>query len=177
MKKTLSNTKLFQAGPLSVVVMATAVNAEGQANIITLGMYMPISFSPPLVCIGIAPQRYSHDLISRSGEFVVNIPSMDLVKEMHFCGTKSGRNFDKFTATSLTSLPAKVVKAPLIKECIGHLECKVVQTHVCGDHTLFVGQVVSACADETILSEGNFDPLKAKPIVQKNHEYFTVTDN
>lgn len=177
MKKTLSNTKLFQAGPLSVVVMATAINAEGQANIITLGMYMPISFSPPLVCIGIAPQRYSHDLISRSGEFVVNIPSIDLVEEMHFCGTKSGRNIDKFTATSLTSIPAKVVKVPLIKECIGHLECEVVQTHVCGDHTLFVGQVVSACADETILSDGNFDPLKARPIVQKNHVYFTVTDN
>lgn len=177
MKKTLSNTKLFQAGPLSVVVMATAINAEGQANIITLGMYMPISFSPPLVCIGIAPQRYSHDLISRSGEFVVNIPSIDLVEEMHFCGTKSGRNIDKFAATSLTSIPAKVVKVPLIKECIGHLECKVVQTHVCGDHTLFVGHVVSACADETILSDGNFDPLKARPIVQKNHVYFTVTDN
>ncbi|MCW4039857.1 MAG: flavin reductase family protein [Candidatus Bathyarchaeota archaeon] len=177
MKKTLSNTKLFQAGPLSVVVMATAINAEGQANIITLGMYMPISFSPPLVCIGIAPQRYSHDLISRSGEFVVNIPSIDLVEEMHFCGTKSGRNIDKFTATSLTAIPAKVVKTPLIKECIGHLECKVIQTHVCGDHTLFVGQVVSACADETILSNGNFDPLKARPIVQKNHVYFTVTDN
>jgi flavin reductase (DIM6/NTAB) family NADH-FMN oxidoreductase RutF len=81
MKKTLSNTKLFQAGPLSVVVMATAINAEGQANIITLGMYMPISFSPPLVCIGIAPQRYSHDLISRSGELELN-PGVTLINSL-----------------------------------------------------------------------------------------------
>lgn len=179
MKTLLTDNTLFQAGPASVVVMVTAAaaDADGRTNIITLGMYMPISHTPPLVCIGIAPGRYSHDLIARSGAFVVNIPSIDLVNEMHFCGTKSGRDLDKFTATALTPIPARMVEPPLIKECIGHLECRVVQTHSCGDHTLFVGKVIAASADEKVLTEGNFDPLKAKPIVQKNHIYFTVTDN
>jgi flavin reductase (DIM6/NTAB) family NADH-FMN oxidoreductase RutF len=177
MKTQLLTNNLFQAGPTSVVVMVTAVDTDGQANIITLGMYMPISHTPPLVCIGIAPKRFSHDLIARSSEFVVNIPSIDLVQEMHFCGTKSGRDLDKFTATRLTPIPANRVGAPLINECIGHLECRVVQTHTCGDHTLFIGEVIAASADEDILTEGKFDPLKAKPIVQKNHIYFTVTDS
>jgi flavin reductase (DIM6/NTAB) family NADH-FMN oxidoreductase RutF len=177
MKTLLPDNRLSQAGPANVVVMVTAADAEGRANIITLGMYMPLSHTPPLVCIGIAPRRYSHDLIARSGEFVVNIPSIDLVHEMHFCGTKSGRDLDKFTATALTPIPARTVGSPLINECIGHLECRVVQTHSCGDHTLFVGKVLAASVDESVLTDGNFDPLKAKPIVQKNHIYFTVTDS
>lgn len=176
MKLELPNNKLFQAGPASVVVMVTCIDEHNKANIITLGMYMPLSFNPPLVCIGVAPKRYSHDLIAKSGEFVVNIPAIDLVKEMHFCGTKSGRDFDKFNEMNLTSIPAKMVKPPLIEECIGHLECKVVQSHVCGDHTLFVGEVLSARVNDDILSDGNFNPLKAKPIIQKNHVYFTVTN-
>ena len=177
MKTQLLDNNFFQAGPTSVVVMVTAADPDGRANIITLGMYMPISHTPPLVCIGIAPRRFSHDLIAGSGEFVVNIPSIDLVHEMHFCGTKSGRDLDKFTATRLTPIPARKVGPPLINECIGHLECRVVQTHICGDHTLFIGEVIAASADERVLTKGKFDPLKAKPIVQKNHIYFTVTDS
>ena len=177
MKKSLPRDKLFQASPTSVVVMATCVGSEGKANIITLGMYMTISSNPPLVCIGVSPKRYSHDLIAESGEFVVNVPSIDLEKEMHFCGTKSGRDLDKFKETGLTPVPAKKVKSPLIAECFGHLECKVVQSHTCGDHTLFVGEVLDSSIDEEVLTGGRLNPLKAKPIVQKNHVYFTVTDN
>jgi flavin reductase (DIM6/NTAB) family NADH-FMN oxidoreductase RutF len=168
--------RFFQAGPPSVVVMVTATTGTTPANIITLGMYMPISHTPPLLCIGIAPQRYSHDLITASGEFVVNIPSIDLVEQMHLCGTQSGRDIDKFTTTGLTPIPATRVTPPRIKECIGHLECRVVQSHRCGDHTLFVGEVLAASIDASVLTDNKFDPLKAKPIVQKNHVYFTVTD-
>jgi len=130
-----------------------------------------------LVCIGVSPKRYSHNLIAESGEFVVNVPSIDIEKEMHFCGTKSGRDLDKFKETGLTPVPAKKVKSPLIAECFGHLECKVVQSHTCGDHTLFVGEVLDSSIDEEVLTGGRLNPLKAKPIVQKNHVYFTVTDN
>jgi flavin reductase (DIM6/NTAB) family NADH-FMN oxidoreductase RutF len=52
----------------------------------------------------------------------------------------------------------------------------VVQTYTCGDHTLFVGKVVAASVDEDVLTEGNLDLIKAKPIVQKNHVYYTVID-
>ena len=156
--------------------MVTATTGTAPANIITLGMYMPISHTPPLLCIGVAPQRYSHDLIAESGEFVVNIPSINLVEQMHLCGSQSGRDIDKFTTTGLTPIPATHVTPPRIQECIGHLECRVVQSHSCGDHTLFVGEVLAASVDASVLTDDKFDPLKAKPIVQKNHVYFTVRD-
>ncbi|UCH37938.1 MAG: flavin reductase family protein [Candidatus Bathyarchaeota archaeon] len=175
MKVTLTAEKVMQAGPPSAVVMVTCVDTEKNANIITLGMYMSISFTPRLICIGISPKRYSHDLIVESGEFVVNVPSIDLTEAMDFCGTESGRRLYKFAATGLTPIPAQRVTPPLIQECFGHLECKVVQSYVCGDHTLFVGEVIAASVEEDVLTDGTLDPVKAQPIINKNHVYFTIT--
>ncbi len=175
-KKELPPGKLLQAGPPSVVVLATCIDKEGNPNIITLGMYMPLSFNPPYVCIGIAPSRYSHDLIAETGEFVINVPSIDYEKDSHFCGVKSGRNVDKFAETRFSPRSAEKVKPPLIEECYGHLECKVVQQHTCGDHTLFVGEVLKAYLNEDVIKDGDLDPLKARPMTQKNHVYFNLTD-
>ena len=176
MKRELPEHRWLQPGPASVVVMATCVGNEGRPNIITLGMYMPISSRPPLVCIGVAPSRYSHGLIGETGEFVVNVPSIGLEEQMHYCGVKSGRDVDKFAETGLTAIPSLKVKPPRIEECFGHLECKVVQRHVCGDHTLFVGEVVATSVDEDVMDGDVLNVLRARPIVQKNHVYFTVTD-
>jgi flavin reductase (DIM6/NTAB) family NADH-FMN oxidoreductase RutF len=115
---------------MSSVVMVTYVEAQNNANIITLVMFMSISHIPRLICISISPKRYSRDLIVSSGEFVTNVLSIDLEEEMLFCGTKSVRDFDKFAEAKLAPLPAKTVTPPLIKECLGHLECRVVQTNV-----------------------------------------------
>ncbi len=168
--------RLLQPGPPPPVVMATCVDKEGNPNIITLGMYMSISHTPPQVCIGVAPQRYSHDLIAETGEFVVNVPPIDIEKEMHYCGTESGRRVDKFKETGLTPIPALKVKPPRIEECFSHIECRVVKSVVCGDHTLFVGEVVATTANRDVMDGDVIDVLKARPIVQKNHVYYTVTD-
>jgi len=175
-KIELAEARRLQPGPAGVVVLATCQGKEGPLNIITLGMYMPISLRPPLVCIGVAPGRYSHGLIEETGEFVVNTPPIAIEEEMHYCGVKSGRDVDKFAETGLTPIPSLKVGPPRIEECFGHLECKVVQTHTCGDHTLFVGEVVATSADEDVMKGNVLDVLKALPIVQKNHVYFTVRE-
>ena len=80
MKRDLPPNQLMQANPPSTVVMATSVDSDGKPNIITLAMYIPISSKPPMICIGVSPKRYSHNLILESGEFVVNVPSIKLEK-------------------------------------------------------------------------------------------------
>ena len=174
-KIELGENSRLQVAPTGNVVLVTCGENE-EANIITVGMYMPISIRPPLVCIGIAPQRYSHQLIEKTGEFVVNSPSITIEKEMHYCGVESGRKVNKWEKTGLTAIPSLKVKTPRIMECYGHLECKVVETHIMGDHTLFVGEVVATSADEDVMNGDVLDPLKARPILQKNHVYFTITD-
>ncbi len=96
MKESLPRLRYSQAGPVSPVVLVTCMDSAGKANIITLGMYMPISHDPPQVVIGVSPKRYSHDLIAEQGEFVVNSPGFDIAERVQLCGVKSGRDADKW---------------------------------------------------------------------------------
>ena len=176
MKKILPTNKFSQAGPVSPIVMVTCVDANGKPNIITLGMFMSISIDPLQVCIGVSPERYSHNLIEEKGEFVVNCPGIELEDAMHLCGIKSGRKIDKFKEFNLTAVTAQKVEPPLIEECYGHLECKTVNRLICGDHTLFVREVIAASVRESCYKDGKLDLSMAKPIAQKNWLYHTLSD-
>ena len=158
------------------IVLVTTVDAKGKPNIITLGWTMPTSRDPPLVAISVGTRRYSHGLIEDSKEFVVNVPPEGLVQEAHFCGTRSGRTVDKFVRSGLTSLPSVRVKPPRIKECIAHLECKLVQKLRTGDHTIFVGEVVSASVDEELFDfdRGFTNPEKFKPLLHLGGSFYTI---
>ena len=166
----------LRVGPPTSVVLATCASADGRPNIITLGMYMPISARPPMVVIGVSPRRYSHGLIRETGEFVVNVPPRGLVGQVVFCGQVSGRDHDKFREAGLTPVPASRVKPPLIGECVSHLECRVAASHECGDHTLFVGEVAAAHVTEGMLrTDETLDVQRAQPISHKGGRYFAPT--
>jgi flavin reductase (DIM6/NTAB) family NADH-FMN oxidoreductase RutF len=102
------------------------------------------------------------------------VPSIDLKEEMHYCGIKSGKDMDKFAETGLTPVKAIKVRPPLIEECFSHLKCKMVQQHIFGNHTLFVGKVVATSVNEEVMKGNALDILKARQIIQKNHIYYTV---
>jgi flavin reductase (DIM6/NTAB) family NADH-FMN oxidoreductase RutF len=175
MKKILDKSNWLQAGPPSSVVLATCIDSKGKSNIITLGMFMYISQNPPLVCIGVAEQRYSHKLILDQGEFAINVPTTGIIEKMHKCGITSGKDMDKFKEHGLTPIPAQKIKPALIEECYGHLECKVWNHYECGDHTLIVDEVVAASANSDVLDEhSNLMLTKAKPVIQKNWNYHTT---
>lgn len=126
------------------VVLATCFDDQGKPNAITLAWCSPVSHHPLVVAIAISPMRYSHDLIVNAGEFVINLPGIELAKEVNWMGRKSGKKNDKFKVTGLSFEPAKEVNAPVIRECYGHLECKVINQVASGDHTTFFGEVVYA---------------------------------
>ena len=130
------------------IVLVTSVDTMGKPNIITMGWSMFCSGDPPMVAISVGKTRYSHRLISQTKEFVYTFPGEDLEKEMLYCGTHSGRDVDKFKETGLTAVKAKLVKPPLIEECIANFECQVVGKHDAGDHTIFVGKIVAAWISE-----------------------------
>lgn len=153
-------------------VLVTSGEA-GEANIITLAWAMPTSMKPPLIVISVRPTRHSYKLIKKTREFVVNIPTMEIVRETLFCGRRTGRLHDKFKETKLTPLPAKSVKAAIIKECAAHLECKLRQAFSTGDHVILVGEVVEAYVDEDRF-QNEFDIKKAKLIYHVGGNKFTT---
>ncbi|MDI6846926.1 MAG: flavin reductase family protein [Candidatus Bathyarchaeia archaeon] len=157
-------------------VLVSCAGKTGKPNIITLAWAMPTSINPPLVAVSIAPRRHSHSLIEETKEFVVNIPTMNILKETLFCGRVSGREHDKFKEAGLTPLPAKKVKPPIIKECVAHLECKLHSQFTTGDHTIFVGEIVEAYADKNAFTEG-YNLEKAKMIFHLGGNEFATLES
>jgi flavin reductase (DIM6/NTAB) family NADH-FMN oxidoreductase RutF len=153
------------------VVLATC--GTDKPNIITLAWVGTVCSDPPIVSIGVRPQRYSHRLIEETGEFVINIPGEDLLEVTDRCGHVSGSDVDKFAAFGLTAEPASQVKTPLIAECPVNMECTVVRKIALGAHDLFLGEVVAVHVDETVLDEKGrrIDYGKAKPFVLTYAEY------
>ncbi len=136
--------------------LVTTVDGDGNANIITLGEIYNLSIRKPVIVgLGIAAQRYSHQLLCQCREFVVNLPTSALLDKVLACGNVSGRDVrDKFTLAGLTPLQAQRVKPPLIAECPVNLECRLLEDpEPIGDHDLFKGEVLVEHVDAELIDE------------------------
>lgn len=111
----------IEPGP---VVLVTT-NDGHQNNIMTISWHMVMDFTPQ-IGISTGPWNHSFKTLMKTKECVIAIPTVDLVKKVIGIGTVSGTELDKFEEFELTPLPAKSVKAPLIKECLACLECKLI---------------------------------------------------
>jgi flavin reductase (DIM6/NTAB) family NADH-FMN oxidoreductase RutF len=116
---------------------------SGKKNIISVGMFAYFSGKPTLVGVGIAPSRFSYELIQKSGAYVVNVVDEKLMDAVTICGENSGRDVNKFELAKLTAVPASRVNAPLIEESPLSIECKVVKVVEVGDHVWFIGEVLA----------------------------------
>ncbi len=166
--------RLLNPGP---VVLVTAKYRD-RVNVMTAAWAVPISLRPPLVGVSIAPQRFTHDLIKRSGQFALNIPGRALLEKVELCGTLSGHRVDdKFAAAGLTPLDALEVDAPLIEECLGHLECALVEAITLGDHTLFVGEVIAIQAEKEAF-DGTWllEEEEAKPLHHLGGRFYALLE-
>ena len=173
-KKTITNA--FRPIYPTPVGLITCVDKEGKPNIITLGEVAMVSLRPTRMSVGARPATYSNGLIKATGEFVINYPTVDIVDKVDFCGSRSGRNVDKFAETGLTPEPAIHVKPPLIKECPVNVECKVVGVLSLGSHDLFIGDVLVVHAEEEIILDskrGLIDPVKAKGLIFAMNAYWS----
>src|SRR5690242_3243216 len=99
---------------------------KGEQNIMTMGWYTVMEFTPSLIGCIISDQNYSFDLIRKSKQCVINIPTRDLAKKIVAIGNCSGAEVDKFKKFKLTALAASKVDAPIIKECYANFECQLV---------------------------------------------------
>ncbi len=134
---------LLEPGP--VIMVSTAL--KGRPNIMTMSWHTMIDFVPPLVGCVISDRNYTFDILKRTGECVINIPTAELAKKAVGCGNASGRTVDKFKAFGLTPVKASRVKAPMIGECYASLECKVVNKKMVNAYDLFILEVVRAWVD------------------------------
>ena len=133
-------------------VLVSCGNME-KPNLITIAWAGTINSDPVRVSISVRPERYSHGLITESGEFVINLPTQKILRAVDWCGVKSGRDVDKFKEMGLTAVPGSAVSAPVLAESPVNLECRVFQTIPLGSHDLFLADVVAVDVDEDLLDE------------------------
>ncbi|WP_437853972.1 flavin reductase family protein [Sorangium sp. So ce363] len=137
----VANVRRFlEPGPVVLVSSAH----KGQRNIMTMGWHMVMMEEPSLVGCFIWDQNDSHEMVRRSKECVINVPTADLVRAVIGIGNSHGSEVDKFEQFGLTAVAATNVGAPLIAECHASFECKLVDTSAVKRFSLFVFEVVKA---------------------------------
>jgi flavin reductase (DIM6/NTAB) family NADH-FMN oxidoreductase RutF len=132
--------RFLEPGP---IVLVSSAHAH-QTNIMTMGWHMVMEFQPALIGCIISSANHSFELIRKSRQCVINIPTEDLAATVVKIGNSSGRNIDKFDTFGLTAAPGTHVRAPLIAECHVNFECRLADASRIKKYNMFVFEVVKA---------------------------------
>jgi flavin reductase (DIM6/NTAB) family NADH-FMN oxidoreductase RutF len=132
--------RFLEPGPIVLVSSAH----RNETNIMTMGWHMIMEFQPSLIGCYIWDANHSFELIRRSRQCVINVPTVELAPTVVKIGNSSGRDIDKFAEFGLTAKPGEQVRAPLIEECYANFECRLIDSSLIRKYSLFVLEVVKA---------------------------------
>jgi flavin reductase (DIM6/NTAB) family NADH-FMN oxidoreductase RutF len=132
--------RFLEPGPIVLVSSAHS----NETNIMTMGWHMIMEFQPSLIGCYIWDANHSFELIRRSRQCVINVPTVELAPTVVKIGNSSGRDIDKFAEFGLTAKPGEQVRAPLIEECYANFECRLIDSSLIRKYSLFVLEVVKA---------------------------------
>lgn len=169
--------EIFKGGAmLSPVppVMVSCGNGE-ETNILTVAWTGTMCTNPPVTYISVRPTRHSHSIISKTGEFVINLVPSKLVSVCDTCGVKSGRDINKFEEFNLNHEKGSKVDAPIIKECPVNIECKVREVISLGTHDVFIADILAVQVDKSLIDkEGKIKLWKADLLAYAHGSYYTL---
>ncbi|MBQ7130948.1 MAG: flavin reductase family protein [Oscillospiraceae bacterium] len=142
--------KKLSPGTLLAPVPAVLVTCKygDKINMLTVAWTGIVCTKPAMTYVSIRPERYSYDLIDKSGEFVINLTTTSMAKAVDFCGVRSGRDINKAEICGFELSDADIVNVPLIAQSPLCLECRVVKKEKLGSHDMFLAQIVSVSVDE-----------------------------
>lgn len=145
--------RLLNPGP---TVLVTSKHGD-RRNVMAASWSMALDFNPPKVCVVIAEETFTRELVDSSGYFALNLPARPFADVTLAVGHHSGRDVDKFKKYSLKTFGDQDSRAPLIEGCVGWLECRVVpEPNHQQKYDLFIGEVLRAWADDRVFTEGHF---------------------
>lgn len=166
--------QVWKPGTMLYPVPAVLVTSRygGRDNVLTVSWTGTICTEPPMLYISLRPERHSYAMIKASKEFVVNVPTVDMAREVDFCGVKSGAEVDKFKAMGFNKRKASVVKAPVILECPLAIECRVENIVELGSHHMIVARVVAVLAEESLIDKRGRFQLEEARLLCYNHGHY-----
>ena len=166
---SLNPSTMLNPTPVVLVSCGEKDHPENR-DLVTLAWAGTVNSEPPMVSVSVRKERYSHGLISGSGEFVVNLVDEALAKATDFCGVRSGRDLDKAKELGLTLLKADGMEtAPRVDGAPVSLSCKVRQVLELGSHDMFLGEVVAVAVRKDLLDEKGALHLEKAGLVAYSH--------
>ncbi|HEY3447088.1 MAG TPA: flavin reductase family protein [Myxococcales bacterium] len=157
--------KLINHGPTTLVTSA----AGGRSNVMASAWVGALDTDPPRITAVISADSFTRSLIEKSGEFVVNLPTIEMVEVTLGAGKVSGREADKIAALGLKTADAGRVAAPLIEGCVGWLECRLLDEPAMRErYDLLLAEVVAAWADDRVFVDGAWH-FEAAPRLRTLH--------
>ena len=165
--------------PTPVVLVSCADPEQpGKPDMVTVAWAGTVNSEPPMVSVSLRKDRFSHGLVTASGEFVVNLVDEKMAPALDFCGVRSGRDTDKAKETGLSYMPANGMEtAPAVSGAPLSLCCKVRQTLELGSHDMFIGEIVSVMVRSDLLdADGKLHMEKAGLIAYSHGLYQKLGD-
>ncbi len=160
--------------PVPAVMVSCALPAQ-KPNIVTIAWTGTVNSDPPMCSISVRKERFSHDIIRDSGEFVINLCGQAQLKGLDFCGVKSGRETDKFAACGFTPVSVPGFTAPAIGECPLYLACRVISVQELGSHDMFLGKVEQMGVQPGLMdASGRIDYAKAGLVAYNHGNYYAL---
>ena len=158
--------------PMPVVLVGTHANKK--ANFMPVGWCARVNGDPPMIACGIANRHHTTKGIEGTGTFSVNVPSSGLLEKADYCGLVSGSSADK--SRVFDTFYGSLETAPMIGECPVTMECRLVQSVALPTHTLFIGEIVGAFADEDVIRDGKLDFPAMDPLLltMPDNRYWTL---
>ena len=120
-KQFWKGSSLLAPVPATLVTCGTVE----KPNVLTIAWTGIVCTRPPMTYISVRPERFSYDIIKTSGEFAINLTTSAMVKQVDYCGVKSGKDTDKIAVCGFHVSPSQKISAPVIDECPVSLECRV----------------------------------------------------
>ena len=170
-----------QMGPKTSIypmpALLVGANVDGKPNFLTVAWGNIANAEPPMAAVAIRASRHTRIGIEQNKTFSVNVPSIDLVKKVDYCGVASGAKEDKVKTCQFTVFYGKLGTVPMIEQCPVNLECTVLHSLELGSHTLYVGRIEEVHASSDCLTEGKLDLDKVKPLAflaEPSRQYYAM---
>jgi flavin reductase (DIM6/NTAB) family NADH-FMN oxidoreductase RutF len=156
-------------------ILVTTIGHMGDVNAAPFSFVMPVSMNPPIIAFACALDRDTLDNIRANGEFVVNVPTAEMLKGLLVCSKKFPPGVNELVEANLTEIPAEQVAPPKIKEAVAWFECRKMNELPAGDHVIILGEVLAAEVDDRIVDKaGNINVLSSNVLMHVGGQVFSV---
>lgn len=160
--------------PVPAALVSCGTVEQGNANVITIAWIGTVCTNPPMLYISVRPERHSYPIIKESGQFTVNLTTVDMVRAVDWCGVRSGRDFNKFAATGLTPVAGVMNDCCMVAESPLSIECRIAEIKKLGSHDMLIADVINVIADDRFIDSktGYFDLGEARLVSYCHGKYY-----